>query len=292
MRLRWVNLNKLDRTVYRATIAFLNGRLEERATVDWGLRLKPNDTTKRLALLNLIDSPEGRKISEPWRSAWRLIEESWNKSVIEDHSSIGAYNAQHRLRAGDRSGSLITAIVELVTPRLKVEPFSDSHFGKPPKRPKKVEDLFSPGLTSGKIVEPSVLELGSVTDLSFLMSLAFALDAAVINGLDIARRIGWDGERSLWQLGLLHRVYFVPAAERADGEHEPDKFHRGIAPAVKLLHSVVSRLVDIDISSAVMFVRRWSLTNSPCSPAALGCTIAGLSGYNCHGSRHYAIVIR
>ena len=102
-----------------------------------------------------------------------------------------------------------------------------------------------------------------MTDRSFLVSLALALDAAVINGLDIARRIGWDGERRLWQLGQLHRVYYVPAAERADGEHEPDEFNRGIAPSVKLLHAVVSRLVDIDISGAVEFVRRWKLTNSP-----------------------------
>ena len=265
MRPRWVNLNEQDRAAFRATIAFLNGRLEERATVDWALRLKPNDTIKRLALLDLIDSPDGRKISEPWRSAWRLIEESWNNPAVEDHASTGAYDAQHRLRAGDRSGSLVTAIVELVAPRLKVEPFSDLHlhFRKPPKRPKKVEDLFSMGLTSGKIVDPGVLELGGLTDRSFLVSLALALDAAVINGLDIARRIGWDGERRLWQLGELHRVYYVPAAERADGEHEPDEFHRGIAPSVKLLHAVVSRLVDIDISVAIEFVRRWKLTNSP-----------------------------
>ena len=202
MRPRWVNLNEQDRASFRATIAFLNGRLEERATVDWALRLKPNDTIKRLALLDLIDSPDGRKISEPWRSAWRLIEESWNNPTVEDHASTGVYDAQHRLRTGDRSGSLVTAIVELVAPRLKVEPFSDLHlhFRKPPKRPKKVEDLFSTGLTSGKIVDPGLLELGGLTDHSFLVSLALALDAAVVNGLDIARRIGWDGSATFGSL--------------------------------------------------------------------------------------------
>ena len=265
MRVRWANLNELDRAAFRATIAFLNGRLEERATVDWALRLKPNDTIKRLALLDLIDSPAGRKISEPWRSAWHMIEESWKNPAVEEHTSTGAYDAQHRLRAGERSGSLVAAIVELVAPRLKVEPFSALHprFREPPKRPKKVEDLFSTGLTSSKIVHPDVLELGGLTDHSFLVSLALALDSAVVNGLDIARRIGWDGERRLWQLGQLHRVYYVPTAERADGEHEPDEFHRGIAPSAKLLHAVVSRLVDINISGAVEFVRRWKLTNSP-----------------------------
>ena len=265
MRPRWANLNEKEWASFRATIAFLNGRIEERATIDWALRLKPNDPVKRLALLDLIDSPAGQKISEPWRSAWRLIEESWNNPAIEDHASTGVYDAQHRLRTGDRSGSLVTAIVELVAPRLKVKPFSDLdlHYRKPPKRPQKVEDLFSVGLTSGEIIDPGLLEIGGLTDHSFLGSLAIALDSAVVNGLDIARRIGWDGERRLWQLGLLYRVYYVPVAERADGEHEPDEFNRGIAPSAKLLHAVVSRLVDIDISDAVEFVRRWKLTNSP-----------------------------
>ena len=265
MKPSWANLNELDRAAFRATITFLEGRLEERATVDWALRLKPNDTIKRLALLELIDSRDGQKISEPWRSAWRLIEENWNNPGVEDRASTHVYGAKERLRAGDRSGSLITEIVKLVAPRIKIEPFSrfDLHYRKLSRRPKKVDDLFSTGLTSEKMVDPAELGLGGLTDRSFLVSLAHALDAAVVNGMDIARRIGWDGERRLWQLGQLHRIYYVSAAERVDGEHEPDEFHQGIAPSAKLLHAVVSRLVDIDISGAVEFVRRWTLTHTP-----------------------------
>jgi len=166
---------------------------------------------------------------------------------------------------GDRSGSLVAAIVELVAPRLKVEPFSEWHlqFRKPPKQPKKVEDLFSMELTSGKIVDPDLLGLGSLTDRSFLVSLARALNASVVDGLDIARRIGWDEERHLWRLGQLHRVYYMPVAARTEEMHEPDEFNQGIAPSVKLLHAIVSRLVDIDISVAIEFVRQWKLINSP-----------------------------
>jgi hypothetical protein len=262
--LRGVNLNAIDQAALRATMAFLQGRLEERATVEWALGLKPNDTLKRLALLDVIDSRDGRTISEPWRSAWHLIKESWQNPVVE-HTLTGAYVAQRRLREGERSRSLIAAIVELVAPRLQVAAFSaiDRQFRKLPKRPKKVEDLFSTRLTSGEVVDPGVLELESLTDPAFLVSLALALDAAVVNGLDIARRIGWDGEHHLWQLGQLHRVYYVPTDERAAGERDPDAFHRGIASSTKLLHAVVSRLVDVDISSALEFVRRWKLTSSP-----------------------------
>lgn len=265
MKPRWLNLREQDRALYRVITAFLDGRLEDRETIDWALRLNPNDSISRLALLDLFDAPSGRKIAEPWLTAWRLIEESWSNTAVEDHTSTGVYNAQHRLRAGDRSRALVTSIVDLVAPRLKVEPFSDMHlhYKKLSRMPKKVENLFSMSLTSGEIVDPGVLGLASLDDRSFLLSLALALDAAVTSGLDIARRIGWDGERRLWQLGGLHRVYFVPVAERADGEHEPDEFHHGIAPSVKLLYEVVLRLADVDNSAAIEFARRWKLTNSP-----------------------------
>lgn len=266
MRPLWANLNELDRAAFRAIMAFLNGRLEERATINWALNLKPNDTIKRLAMLDLIDSSYGRKIREPWRSAWRLIEESWNNPAAEERASTGIYALQPRLRTGERSGALVTAIVQLVAPRLNIEPFSNSYpiLRDPPTRSKKVEDLFSTRLTSGEIVDPAFLKLEDQTDHAFfLISLARALDSAVMNGLDIARRIGWDGEHRIGRLGQLHRAYYVPTAERTDGEHEPDRFHRGIAPSVKLLHAVVSRLVDVDSSSAIEFVRRWQSTNSP-----------------------------
>ncbi|MEN6578587.1 MAG: hypothetical protein ABFD90_19735 [Phycisphaerales bacterium] len=108
-----------------------------------------------------------------------------------------------------------------------------------------------------------MLKLANVTDGCFLTSLALALDAAVVNGLDIARRLGWRGERSLWQVGGLYRVYYVPPAERDEEEEEPDEYHHGIAPSVKLLHTVVSQLADIDITAATRFVRRWKEVNSP-----------------------------
>ena len=261
---RWSSLNERDRASFRAAIACLDGRLAERDTVDWALRLKQSDSISRLALLDRIDSPDGQAIGEPWLSAWRLIEECWSNPAV-DRASMGAFQNQRRLHAGDRSGSLVTAIVDLVRPRLKVEPFSDMHlrFSKPPKRPRTIADVFSAGLTSGDVVDLGVLRLAQVNDRDFLVSLANAVEAALTSGLDIARRVGWDGERHLWQLGQLHRVYYVPIIERQTAEHDPDQFHRGIAPSAKLLHSIVARLVDIDISTAIAFTSRWKLISSP-----------------------------
>lgn len=267
MKSNWEQLNEQDRAAFQAVHAFLsvNGRLEDRATIDWALHLKPNDIIKRLALLQLIDNhPNGRNMKEPWGSAWRLIEESWSKPLIENPAGVGAYSAQHRLRAGDRSWPLIKTIVDLVAPRLKVDIFSRLHYQEPSKhkRPKKITDLFSISLSSGETFDPEILELGTLVDQSFLVSLAIALDAAVMDGLNIARRMGWEYECQLWRLGEIHRVYYVPVDERANDKHEPDEFHNGIAPSTKLLHAVVKRLADLDYVKANEFVTRWKITNS------------------------------
>lgn len=265
MRPRWASFDEHDRAVFRAVSVFLAGRLEERAAVQWALQLKPGDAVKRLALLEQLDSMDGLKISEPWRSAWRLIEESWGSPPIQPRHSTEAFSLRNRISSGERSGALIKAIVRLVTPSLGVKAYSDLdlQFLKLTKRPKNIEDLFVTQLISGDIVDPDVLLLNTLADLAFLESLVLALDAAVTAGIDVARRMNWDSNHQLWRLGQLYRVYYVPKYERAADEHEPDEFHRGIAPAVKLLHSVILRLAEISISNAVAIVRKWELTNSP-----------------------------
>jgi hypothetical protein len=267
MRARWGSLKSPDLVAYRATMAFLNGRLEQRETVEWALRLKTSDAVKRAAILDLIDSSSlaQKTISEPWLSAWRLIQESWENSQIDDRSSSQVYDIRQRLKHGERSQILIGAIIQLVSARITVGfiPEWHSEIRKLPKRPRKVDQLISVGLTSGEIVNPQELGLSQIKDLDFLMPLAHALDAAVVAGLDAAHRIGWDEKRSPWRIGLLNRVYFVPPNQRASGEHEPDEFHRGIAPSVKLLHSVIAQLAELDAQAALDFVLRWRRLQSP-----------------------------
>jgi hypothetical protein len=262
---RWANLSGQERGAYRAISAFLSSRLQERGTIDWALRLKRDDVIERSALHDLIDGSDGRSVSEPWRSAWRLIEEIWDSPPVDDQASVSAFDLQQRIRTGDHSGSLVAAIVRLVLPRLKAMPFSElsKRYKKAPKRPHKIGDLFSIRLTSGEIIDPAVLGIEGVTDCSFLLSLATALDEAVNSGLNVARRMGWDEERSFEGFGGLLRVYYVREAARLGDDDEPDEFHTGIAPSTKLLYSVISRLVEMDVSRAIEFHSRWKVTNSP-----------------------------
>ena len=164
MRLLQLSLNERDQTTVRSTVAFLEGRLEKKETVEWALGLGPGDVVKRWAILHLLNTPVGRDLREPWRSAWRLIEEFWD-TPIPDFYGLYVYDVQDRLRSGERSGALVSAIVDLVAPRLSIEAYEkwqlqfrnlvaprlsieayekwQLQFRKFPKRPKTFHDLFS-----------------------------------------------------------------------------------------------------------------------------------------------------
>jgi hypothetical protein len=261
----WAYLSPNDRETFRTAVAFLDKRLGEQGTINWALKLHQGRLIERMAVRFLLDTPAARNLNEPWRSAWRLIEESWLNPPAEGPDGTAIYGVGERLAAGDRSGAAIAAVVELVSPRLKVEaidPWRWNHIKKPSK-PNAVEHLLSASLTSGDLIDPQVLGLAELDDVAFLLALANELEAAVNHGLDIARRLGWDGQRGLWRLGDLKRAYYVTGTPRSPEDGDPDAYHRGISPAVKLLHAVVARLSAIDPGVAHAIVGRWQLFDTP-----------------------------
>ena len=227
-------LSTTDHEVMRSTIAFLKGRLAEKETIEWAAGLTPDEIVKRQAILHWLDREDGTNLREPWRSAWRLIEESWKEPIRAD-DTWDKHVIRHRLQAGDRSDTLVSAIVDLVAPRLVIEPHSPlaRQFHNFPKRPKTFRDMYHASLTSTDVIDPRLLRLEEQTEGEFLVSLAGRLDAAVARGLDIAKRIGWEGQHL-----LLRRVYYMSEGKSDDNGHEPDAYQRGIAPSVKLLYAV------------------------------------------------------
>ena len=173
MRLLQLSLNAKDQATVRSAVAFLEGRLQEKETIEWALSLGPDNILKRRGdSASAKHIGRDRDLREPWRSAWRLIEEFWDAPVLDFHGRLGVYNVQGRLRSGERSGALVAAMVDLVAPRLSIEAYgkwatSNSRYNLP-KRPKKFHDLFQVRLTSGKIVDPAFLELQELTEREFL----------------------------------------------------------------------------------------------------------------------------
>ncbi|MFN7882759.1 MAG: hypothetical protein ACK5PF_07070, partial [bacterium] len=261
----WAYLEPKDRETFRTVIAFLNKRLAEQGTIDWALKLKPRQRIERFAVEDLLTGPGARDLTEPWASAWRLIEESWSAPQTEGHNGTAIYGIQKRLRAGDRSGAVVSAIVDLVAPRLKVETIDAWRWNyiKKPRKPTTVDHILSAGLTSGDLIDLNVLELANLNDLAFLASLANALEAAVNHGIDIARRLGSSETRSFTGLGFLYRVYYTQPTRRGGEDGEPDAYHHGIAPSVKLLHAIVAKISEINPAVALNIARRWKSNGSP-----------------------------
>lgn len=256
IRLQSVTLSEPDRHRLRLNIAFLNKRLQEPATVDWAITSATGDPVKRLAIQTLLDHPASA-LREPWLTGWRLIQEYWRDSLTED-ADMSAFRIHQRMTEGERSGLLVTDLVRLVAPRLEVEAFSKvNNYGRViPRTPRTVQHLFHARLASSPLRNPAELGLAAVDDTAFLRSVALALEASVNDGLELARRLGWQGALRRWLLGNVRRVYFVEGQEDGD-DRDPDSFAEGMAPSVKTLHAVMQRLVSLDLPLAEGLMSRW-----------------------------------
>ena len=265
MALPWNTLDSHDRATFNATVAFLRTRLSEYDTLDWVLRLKPNQKVERIAILYLLREPQGTQLTEPWASAWGLIEDSWSEIMVKENQAIAISRIQARLRAGVRNGAVVSSIVNLVAPHLEVQAIIPQQHAaaKRPCHPVTFHDLLRPRLTSGGLIDLNNLELAQVEEVPFLVTLANALDAAVIHGLDIGKRIGWDETSGLLQLGKLYQVKDTRSDDEDDINTDRDARNHGIAPSVKFLHAVVLLIARLEMRAAVPFMHRWRNMDSP-----------------------------
>lgn len=255
------HLNEQEQSTLKATVAFLSNRLLDVATIDWALRLKSHQRIERLAIEHVLSTPDGHIVDEVWASAWRLVEESWSSEPEED-SSLNVFDILRRIRNGDRSGVVISRIVNSVEPWLKVST-NENLFSSPVRvgrRPKSFHDLLSAKLSSGELLDVGELGLAYVDDVSFLNALVKELDSAVNRGVDIAKRLGWGGRGRFWRIGELSRINYIPA-ENGRGQ-DPDQHHRGIAPSVKLLYAMFLKLSELSKSDASLIVQGWKLVSS------------------------------
>ena len=265
MKPSWYDLDALDREKFGTIVAFLNGRLVSQKAIDWALALTPNDKIEKLAVKSVLNDRIEEQLKEPWLQAWKLIEESWNFSLDGRNQGTAIYHIARRLKSGEQSGALISDLVDIVRPHLKVEPVSRWHPSKKTSRrkPKDFRELIHPSLTSGKLIDLNAAELDQISNVQFLTELLTSLDAAVEHGLSIGRRIGWNEDRSFLYVGMLNRAYYTQTKGRIDGDSEPDAYNTGIAPVTKFLHAVVTRLAELDQKRASAIIEMWRVKSTP-----------------------------
>jgi hypothetical protein len=255
----WRYLDESGQASFQAIVAFLQTRLEESETVDWALTLGPEQRVERLAVQHLLESPGINSMPEPWLTVWRLIEESWSAPVYELPRGVGEHEIKSRIKNNDRSGALINKIVELVYPYLQVSPISPWRKLKTIKsgRPKKYYHLVSTELKSGPLIDPEKLNIQSIDDIDFLKSLCSRLESAINHGIELARRLDWKERGGLWELGGISRIKYIDK-----GSNDPDRYHKGIAPSVKLLFFTFEQLSALSCNDARQFVSKWSAADS------------------------------
>ena len=264
MRQPLANLDEPGKIAARTALVFLKDRLSNPETVEWALAALSQDTVKRIAILELLAGQEGSRLKEPFLTVWRLIEESWASMEQAGFPTIDIYRVQERLKAGDRSGGVIEMIKRLVAPRLKVESRApNGSLLAKKKNLRRVEELLHARLTSPGLVDIEVLRIDSLNEAKFLSQLINALDASAQKGMDIAKRIGWDGETKLWRLGFLYRVEYTEKKSTSGIDRDEDERHVGIGPVVKLLYIVVKRLAELDPPAATRVVQQWKLMPDP-----------------------------
>lgn len=241
----------------RLVAQFIRPRMMQRRTLQWALEQSPLVGINRAAVRQVLALMDADLV-EPWRSAWRLVEEGWDDEASGD-GAIESHRARGRLESGERTGALIRAITEVVRPRLKITVRPLKKGQKPPKR---LHDLVGGTLDSHDLLETGPFELSGVDDLSFLESLADSLEGVVDQARRLAARLSPSPTLDTWRLGQLHWVAYRPASDPQD-DRDIDGFHGGIAPAVKLLHAVSQRIGQIDPARASVRMARWALMPNP-----------------------------
>ena len=265
------DLSERERACFRTAVAFLKDRLSETQTVAWALGLKPDRRVERIAIAELVTGPEASGLAEPYAAAWRLVVESWSYRSTGQSAELvlhhirkrvggrGSFRHAHRghLRScrpasRDRTAPRppLAACPETPAPETSQRSLND--------RTDQCQLLYD---IRGHRIN---IGLDEIADIPFLHALASALMARVDRGLHIAWRIYGDNAGALSAMAWPLRVYFVPpqiGINDRDGPggrvFEPDGVTRGMAPAVKLLHSVLERIAELDADAARSFLARW-----------------------------------
>jgi hypothetical protein len=252
MNYRWFTLGEEDRAIYDEIKAFLQSRLTNRETLVWALKTDKKLEIKRLVIRDMFEKSfrDRNILPSPWQSAWELVIESWILAEGDRLKHSEAIDFQNRLRRGERSLFLIDAIVDHFGTKLEVRERGAFGESKGLKKPRTVNDLLSFNLIGGKVAELQYIPINEIDDLTFLITLAHSLQESIQNGFDIVRRIGWYENPGYWFNSGIKSIAF-------QGKDDPDKFSRGLASSVKLLHATVNRIGTFDQRQATDFLRRW-----------------------------------
>lgn len=243
----------LEREIERATMAFLDGRLTEKATFDWAAGLGSDKIAERNALRNLLNYRDPQ-LEEPYRAAWFWVCEAWDEPDWPEDTRLEMIEG---LARGVAPLTFVRHVVELVRPRLTFEPARDSrHKG----RAKTVSRLVSLNLGAKDLLSLQDFNIDTVGDVAFFSLLADRLEGELTYGIARAARIGGS---AIYLANWIERVYPVQLPEVGGDLSDPDEFRNGFGPLVKLLYEVLAKLFALAPDAARARVHGWLRHRDP-----------------------------
>lgn len=244
---RRLMVSTLDRDIEWASSAFLESRLRERATFDWAARLDSIRLAERSAIRNLLYY-RTQDLEEPYRSAWFWVCEAWDEPSLREEAREEMGDA---IRRGVDPLAFVTTIVDLVRPKLSVEPVRESRRGRGAKT---VLDLITPKLDADRLISLSDLGMAELENLPFFSLLATRLESELASGLARADRIG--GAAPLLA-NWIERIYPKALLGGGGEASDPDEYRQGFAPIAKLLFEVFERLRTLEPDTARRHLQGW-----------------------------------
>lgn len=254
-----IRARALAQQVRATTISFLRKRLDDRKSIEWAVELDRHHIEERDAVRDLLTLPDV-DVKEPFRSAWFWLLESW--SARPQNGDESKFRIAQRIRRSGVDGEALRQIVDLVRPwpRLKkLESWRLYGGPAPPKVPRKLGDLVSISIKGGELVGLADLGLQNFADADLATELMDRLEAALMDGLHVSRRLGWIEGGGLDRTNHdVRRVYRVARAGTGDNEErDPDAYRHGFAPITKLLYEVADLAGRVNVKNARLGIARW-----------------------------------
>lgn len=252
MRLQPFHLNTQEKQVFNRTRSMLEKGLDNLELLHWAIGLKPSNIGEREAVLFILDNPNTPNLKEPWHTAWGLVAESFKSNISRAGRHHGSdHFIAEKITEKDVPKYLVVEVCEYVTPWLEVKEVSSLYRNKVKTKQiqRDLHDLIYASMESHSFPETLNGVLQKCDDSAFILSLVHHLHQTIRAAFNLGRRIGWD-EKSNWRLGSIKRVYFMEGNDSEGRPSDPDEYHHGIAPSIKLFYTTLSRLAEIDPNKA------------------------------------------
>lgn len=247
----------VEQQIRQSTGIFLMSRMNDRAAFEWAVALETRQSVQREVVEALLNHPTIH-VSEPYRTAWNWLLESWQSNPALSPQS--KHGLQMQTKRFGQNGRTLGGVVDQVKPRLDVETRPDWEWnliykGKPRPKPKRPQQLARFKIDSGELVNLEEIGVDAQTPTEYLIELFQRVEAGLIAGLHLGVRIG-DIPSSL--ASLVNDINFVHLhVERDVHQQDPDRYKTGFAPSVRLLDGLLGEIKQRNSAFAKRVMTMW-----------------------------------